>query len=398
MIPALREQFNSAFKTENYEAYIQALSNIYPGHLDFRVAETPLFIPKYFEQKMLDTCSHIIDLIRKPEFKEKSGRAIPTLLNVPNEDKLPDFIAFDFGICSNDRGEVEPQLIEMQGFPTLFAWHCIMPEVGARHYSLPENYSPYLSGYNKESYLKLLSQILIGDANPESVVLLELFPHQQKTRVDFYATKDLVGVTTVCLTEIEKEGKNLYYTNNGKQVKITRIYNRVIFDELLQQPHEVQMKGHLFFEELDVKWIPHPNWFYRVSKFTLPFIRHQYVPKTEFLHEVQSLPTDLQNYVLKPLFSFAGQGVIIDVTKEDILAIKDPENYILQRKVLYAPIIKTPDEPAKAEIRLFYFLPPGSDRPIPVNNLGRLSKGKMIGVRYNKNKSWVGGTFCLFEK
>jgi hypothetical protein len=357
-----------------------------------------VFIAKDFEQKMLDTCSHIIDQIREPGFKENSERAIPPALYVPNEDAFPHFIAFDFGICINEQGQVEPQLIEMQGFPTLFAWHCLMPEVGARHYNLPDNYSTYLSGYNKQTYLELLSKILVADVDAENVVLLELFPHQQKTRVDFYATQDLLGIKTVCLTELEREDRNLYYRVDGKRVQVKRIYNRIIFDELLQQPPEVQEKGKLFFEELDVTWVPHPNWFYRVSKFTLPFIQHPYVPQTQFLHEVKSVPADLENYVLKPLFSFAGQGVIIDVTKEDIDKIKDLENYILQRKVVYAPIIKTPDEPAKAEIRLFYFLPPGGEKPIPVNNLGRLSKGKMIGVRYNKDKSWVGGTFCLFEK
>jgi hypothetical protein len=151
-------------------------------------------------------------------------------------------------------------------------------------------------------------------------------------------------------------------------------------------------------QPLDVEWAPHPNWFYRISKFTLPFIHHPYVPKTFFLNEVTEVPPDLENYVLKPLFSFAGQGVIIDVTKEDVLAVKDPENWILQRKVKYADIIKTPDVPAKAEIRIFYFWKKGSPRPVAVCNLARLSKGKMIGVRYNMDKEWVGGSVAYFEK
>jgi hypothetical protein len=251
---------------------------------------------------------------------------------------------------------------------------------------------------NKQTYLELLKQILLADAQKENVVLLEIFPHKQKTRVDFYSTEDLIGIKTVCLTEVEQQDKNLFYREKEKLIKIDRIYNRVIFDELLQQPSEVQQKGKIFHEELNVTWVPHPHWFYRVSKFTLPFIQHPNVPQTQFLHEVKSIPNDLHNYVIKPLFSFAGQGVIIDVTKEDLEKIKDPQNWILQKKVDYAPIIKTPGEPAKAEIRMFYFLPSGADRPIAVNNLARLSKGKMIGVRYNQEKTWVGGTFCLFER
>jgi len=172
----------------------------------------------------------------------------------------------------------------------------------------------------------------------------------------------------------------------------------VIFDDLQQQSAEIQEQGKILFEELDVQWVPHPNWFYRISKFTLPYIDHPYVPKTTFLSDVKVTPTDLENYVLKPLFSFAGQGVVIDVTREDIEKVKDPHNWILQRKVKYADVIKTPDIPAKAEIRIFYFWKKGEPRPVPAQNLARLSKGKMIGVRYNKDKEWVGGTLVYFEK
>ena len=251
---------------------------------------------------------------------------------------------------------------------------------------------------NEESYLKLLKEIIVGNENPENVILLEIFPHKQKTRIDFYCTQDYLGIKPVCLTELIQEGKKLYYMNEGKKTQIKRIYNRVIFDDLQQQSAEVQAKGNILFEDLDVEWVPHPNWFYRISKYTLPFIHHPYVPETYFLNEIKQMPADLENYVLKPLFSFAGQGVVIDVTPADIEKVKDPENWILQRKVKYADVIETPDIPAKAEIRIFYFWKDGEARPVATNNLARLSKGKMIGVRYNKDKEWVGGSFCLFEK
>ena len=299
MIPELREQFNKEFTEEKYDNYIQELSNVYPGHLDFRIAETPVFIPKWFEQKMLDACNSIVDIISSKEYHQQSERAIPAQLKVPNEDAHPQFICFDFGICENEKGELEPQLVEMQAFPTLFAWHTMMPDASRNQFYWPDNYSSYLNGFTKESYLQLLRKIIIGDAESENVILLEIFPHQQKTRVDFYATQDLIGVKPVCLTEIIKEGKDLFYMNNGKKTLIQRIYNRVIFDELLHQPGEVQEKGKLFQEELNVSWVPHPNWFYRISKFGLPFIKHPYVPETHFLNELKSVPEDLENYVIK---------------------------------------------------------------------------------------------------
>jgi hypothetical protein len=397
MVPSLRKEFNQNFTKEKYEAFLNELNSPHNGAIEFRVAETPVFVPKGFTKKMLDACESIVDIIADPKFKELTKNAIPKHLQVPGENEHSHFIAFDFGICINEEGEYEPQLIEMQGFPTLFAYEVLLDDVFRNHFHVHDNYSIYLGKYERGSYLELLKEIIVGNEDPENVILLEVFPHKQKTRIDFYCTQDYLGIKPVCLTELILEGKKLFYINEGKKTEIKRIYNRLIFDDLQQQTPEVQAQGNILFEDLEVEWIPHPNWFYRISKYTLPFIHHPYVPKTYFLNEVKQLPADLENYVLKPLFSFAGQGVVIDVTPADIEKVNDPENWILQRKVKYADVIETPDIPAKAEIRIFYFWKEGESRPVPANNLARLSKGKMIGVRYNKDKEWVGGSFCLFE-
>ncbi len=398
MINSLREKYNRLFTEETYKAFLDELENLYPGQLDFRIGETAVFVPASFAEKMFSACESIIDVITSPEYKKQSERAIPSHLKVPNEDDHPQFIAFDFGVCQTGEGELEPQLIEMQAFPTLFAWHVYYPEIHQKHFWTPENFSCYLNDFNNEAYTSLLKKIIIADTQPENVVLLEVNPHEQKTRVDFYATKTLLGINVVNLTDVIQDGKNLFYEHDGRKVKIDRIYNRVIFDDLFQQSKEIQEKGKIFQQQLNVTWVPHPNWFYRISKFSLPFINHAFVPETHFLSELKTIPVDIENYVVKPLFSFAGQGVIIDVTKDEINGITDPENWIIQRKVPYAAAIKTPDGGAKAEIRLFYFWEPGKERPVATNNLARLSKGKMIGVRYNKHKNWVGASYGLFEK
>lgn len=396
MIPAIRKQYNEQFSRQQYDAYIEALSQVYPGQLEFRLAETPVFVPASFRNQMQEACESILDVVLSEVYEKQSEAAIPAHLRVPGEEGNPQFICFDFGVCTNAAGGLEPQLIEMQAFPTLFAWHLVVPEIMAQHFRMPEGFTPFFPGITQEKYIDLLRNIIVGEEVPEQVVLLELFPHQQKTRVDFYATRDLLGIGIVCLTEIIEGGNQLWYEREGRRIPIRRIYNRVIFDELLQQAPEVQEKGKLFQKNWKVQWVPHPNWFYRISKYSLPFIQNRYVPQTWFLDQLPQLPDDLENYVTKPLFSFAGQGVIIDVTKEAIAAIKDPENWILQRKVAYAPAIQTPGEGAKAEIRIFYFWEPGAPRPKPVNNLARLSKGKMVGTRFNKDKEWVGGSYALF--
>lgn len=397
MVPAIRKQFNEKFTAEKYEAFLNELHGVHKDAIEFRVAETAVFVPADFTQKIIDACESIVDVIVDPEFTELTKKAIPSHLQVPGETAHTQFIAFDFGVCINEQGEYEPQLIEMQGFPSLFAYEILIDDVFRKHFEVPAGFSAYLGGHTKESYAKELKEIILGSHPKENVILLEIFPHQQKTRIDFYCTQDHVGIKPVCITELIKEGRKLYYLNEGVKTEVKRIYNRVIFDDLFQQPADVQEKGNIFFEELDVEWCPHPSWFYRISKYTLPLIRHAYVPETFFLNEVKQLPADLENYVLKPLFSFAGQGVVIDVTQKDIDDVKDPENWILQRKVKYADVIETPDIPAKAEIRIFYFWKEGDARPHPANNLARLSKGKMIGVRYNKDKEWVGGSLCYFE-
>jgi hypothetical protein len=356
MVTAVRQAFNPQFNQASYQKYLAELDAKFPGAIEFRVAETPIFIDKAFKEKVLNTCESIVDIIIQPDFLSLTEKAIPPELMVPNENKHTHFIAFDFGICENEKGELEPQLIEMQGFPTLFAYQIWHDEVTRKYFSIPEQYSAFLNGFDKASYIELLKEIIIGKHLPEEVVLLEILPHNQKTKIDFYCTTEYIGIPVV-----------------------------------------IQEKGKLLFEPLNVEWVPHPNWFYRISKYMLPFIQHPFVPETVFLNELKNIPEQLENYVLKPLFSFAGQGVVIDLTKADIDAVKDPENWILQKKVKYAAVIQTPDEPAKAEIRIFYFWKEGEARPVATNNLARLSKGKMIGVRYNKDKEWVGGSLAYFE-
>ncbi len=396
MVAAVRDEFNKNFTSEKYKAFLEDLHSYHPGEIEFRVAETPVFVDKAFTQKVIDACESIVDVIVQPDFKALTESSIPASVRMDSENDHTDFIAFDFGICIDEFGVFSPQLIEMQGFPSLFAYQVLHSEITRKHFPIPENYRSYLNGYNKESYIKLFNDLLIQDSTTENTILLEIYPDEQKTRIDFRCTKDYTGIETVCLTKLKADGKKLFYEKDGQRIDIKRIYNRLIFDDLEKQslPEGTIDITH----DWDVSWCPHPHWFYRISKFTLPFIDSPYVPKTYFLNALNPMPSDLENYVLKPLFSFAGQGVIIDLTQADIDVIPDKENWILQKKVQYADVIKTPDVPAKCEIRIFYFWPKGALRPIAAQNLARLSKGKMIGVRYNADKEWVGGTQVFFEQ
>ncbi|MFZ9718507.1 MAG: hypothetical protein ACO3BD_04050 [Chitinophagaceae bacterium] len=397
MISSLRNAYNQSFSEEKYQAFLQALEAMQPGQLDFKVCETPVFVDRAFKEKMLEACESIIDFICMPSFKELTQPAIPFGESIPNEYPSPQMIAFDFGVCRSTSGELIPQLIEMQGFPSLFAYQCAYPDLLRPFFAIPENHTHFLSGYTQASFIEQFRKIILGNHAPENVVLLEITPEAQKTRIDFAFTKSYTGIEVVCITKLIREGNDLFYMKDGKKTKIERIYNRVIFDDL--KANAAQLGDIVdITSPLNVEWIPHPNWFYRISKYTLPLIRHAYVPETWFLHEIKQVPADLENYVLKPLFSFAGQGVIIDLDRATLESISNPENYILQRKVDYAAVVETPDEPAKVEIRIMYWWPEGDARPHAAINLARLSKGKMVGVRYNKEKTWVGGSVAFFEQ
>lgn len=397
MINELRSKFLKDFKAETYHAMIDEIEATYHHRPPFHIAETPVFISKELKNHLFQACEDILDTICDPSFKEKSKSALQTGQEVPNEDAHTTFLQMDFGICKNDKGELFPQLIEIQGFPSLYFYQHMMGYLYKKYFNLPDNLTHLFNGLTDSDYVNLMRKIIVGDSDPDKVVLLEVEPHNQATQIDFWVTAAELGIAVKCVSDIFRKGNKIYYKNNlGKEILIERIYNRVIFDELVQ--HEHLERAFQLINDADVKWVGHPNWFFRISKHTLPLLNSPYVPESIFLHELTKYPDDLHNYVLKPLFSFAGSGVIINLSKHDLDAIQNPENYILQRKVNYEPVIETLDEPAKCEIRMLMVWEEGEPRPKIINNLVRLSKAEMVGVRYNKNKSWVGGSIGLFEK
>lgn len=396
MIPAHRQLYNAAFSPARYQEMLADIEQQLPGQLDFRVAETPVFIPAQLRDKLTAAGESIIDVIGQDNFQQLTEAAIPPHQRVPGNEGRPDFLTFDFAVCRNANGELEPQLIELQGFPSLYAFQGWLPGVFRQHFPISDSVTPFLSSPDYQSYQELMRGFLLADQPAEHVILLELFPERQKTRIDFALTEKLWGITSVCLTKIQKKGRQLFYQKDGQSILIKRIYNRVIFDELARYP-ELKTEFN-FTDDVEVTWVGHPNWFFRVSKYTLPLLQGPFVPPSYYLHELATYPADLENYVLKPLFSFAGAGVRLHITPADLDALPDKSNYLLQRKVAYEPVVQSPDGLVKCEIRLLYIWPAGAARPQLVAGLSRLSRGEMIGVDFNKDKDWVGGTTPLFER
>ncbi|MCB0597277.1 MAG: hypothetical protein H6557_19210 [Lewinellaceae bacterium] len=396
MITELRKQFNENFRQETYQSMLDHIAGLYNYRPPFRIAETPVFISRKLKKQLLEACLEITEVIARPDFKDLSRGALLAGQEVPGETPHTTFLQMDFGICQEPNGELKPQLIEVQGFPSLYFYQDLAANAYRKFYNIPDDVTHLFGGLSSEEYIEMLRRVILGDHKPENVILLEVEPEKQTTAIDFVAGKHIIGLEPVCVSQLKVEGRDVFYEKDGRLIQVEKIYNRVIFDELIKR--DDLPREFYFTEDHNVEFIGHPNWFFRISKHTLPLLDSQYVPKSHFLNEVDTIPDDLHNYVLKPLYSFAGTGVIINLNRHDIEAISDPENYILQRKVDYAPVIQTPNEPAKCEIRMLMLWEQGTARPIIVNNLARLSKGLMVGVRFNKDKDWVGGSVGFFEK
>jgi hypothetical protein len=391
-----RQLFNSQFTPAIYEQYTRELSRRLDSTFEFRLAETPLFLPDDFKQKATESANAIVEQLSDPTLIERMKAAIPERWNTPGMDALPNLAQVDFAVVRDANGNLVPKLIELQGFPSLTSMQIVQRDVWretiAQMDGLDIAWSCWYSGYDRDAFVDLARRTIVGANDPAEVILMDIDPPRQKTYPDFAATKLLFGVDAVDPTSLVRRGRQLFRADG---TPVRRIYNRVVFDELIQKGIELPFD---YREELDVQWAPHPNWYWVWSKYSLPFLRHESVPRATFVSELERIPDDLSGYVLKPLFSFAGGGVNVEPTRADVDAIPAAERHAwcLQEKIEYEPALQAVDGGGvKIEIRMMFLRPDDEPKPILAQNLVRLSRGKMLGVDFNKQFTWVGSTVAL---
>jgi hypothetical protein len=394
VIERLRRAFNATWTESAYETYKARLAEASGSPIGFRLCESPVFLPEDLRDAMVQGALEIWDLLLRPEALERSKAAVPPGFDVPGGDDHPLFAQADFAIVE-DNGRFVPRLIELQGFPSLYAFQLLQGRLCLE--MMPgEPLDFFLGGLDDAGYRRVVGDAILGGLPVENVVLLDLDPPGQGTYPDFAATERLFGIRAVCPTEVTKSGRELWYLRDGRKTRILRVYNRVIVDELVAKKVELPFR---FTEALDVQWAGHPNWFFRWSKHALPALRHPLVPESRLLSEMGRVPDDLERWVMKPLFSFSGSGVKVDVTPEDLAAVPASErgSTLLMRKVDYAPVIEAAGGGrSRVEVRVMFVWRDG--RPLPVTTLARLSQGKMMGVKFNRDKTWVGSTSCLWPR
>ena len=393
MIPELRHAYNAAYTDQKYADYCRRLAAAVGCPVEFRLAETPVFLPPHVRDQIVRSAREIIDQLLEPEQRRASLAAVPAEFDVPGCDDHPLFAQFDFAI-TREGDALIPRLIELQGFPSLYAFQLVQGREIRKMVPDGDRLEFLLAGLDEDGYEQVIGEALLGGHRPEHVVLFDLDPPAQKTYPDFALTEKLWGVRAVCPTTVEKRGRELWYRRDGRWCRILRIYNRVIVDELQAKQIELPFR---YTDPLDVEWAGHPNWYFRWSKHALPRLGHPAVPTARLLSDFDRPPDDLENWVLKPLFSFAGVGVNVDVTAGDFDAVP-PEHRphtLLMRKVEYAPVIETADgNSSKCEVRLMFVWRDGE--PLPVTTLNRLSQGKMMGVDFNRDRTWVGSSTSLW--
>jgi hypothetical protein len=397
-----RDIFNAMqFSPGRYAELKQRLNRRCRTDISFQICETPCFFPPALLEEMIDAGRVLThQLLDNPDYMRRSDTAIPDRFRIAGVQDKPHFMTVDFGLVRGADGQLHPKLVELQAFPSIFGYQDVLCEEYRAVYGLAPELTPYFGGLDQASYWQMLERTIVGDHDPENVILMEIEPEGQKTLPDFHVYEDRLGVATVAMADIRQRGSKLFYVSGGREIPIRRIFNRAIVDELerkgLTPPFDYR-------DQLDVEWAGNPNWYFRISKFSLPFLDHPTVPPAVFLDDWFAgwrgvLGHHSSQLLLKPLYSFAGKGIQFDPSDADLAAIPEGDRhlYLLQERVHFEPVIETPDGMTQAEVRIMYLWPDGAPEMTPAISLVRLGRGLMMGVDHNRDQAWVGGSaaFC----
>lgn len=424
MIADLRDAFNAQYLPDNYRALLDSLHARTGTTVEFRVAETPVFLPLAMLEQMAGAGAKLTRrLLGWPEYLAAARGSIPNGFLVSGQPEAPDldhpnFLTADFALVKDKQGELAPRLVEIQAFPSVYAYQAILNEEYRAVFGLPESLGVFLGGLDKDSFWALFRQTVLGKHSAENVVLTEVDPLHQKTLPDFLLTGQRLGIAVVDIATLVPIGNKLHYRNAaGALTPIHRIYNRAIADEILAR--EVKLPFDLT-ARWDVEWAGHPNWYFLISKYAVPWLSsagESVVPPAAFLNDFLSgdgfarmeaagvkLPggsageTVYEDLLLKPLFSFAGKGIQFAPSRAELEAIPHEErgNYLLQQRMYFVPTIRTPHGLTQAEIRILYIWPDGGELT-PALSLVRLGRGKMMGVDHNRNQEWVGASAAFWR-
>jgi hypothetical protein len=452
VIPEFRSRFNRQFRSSQYELLYSLLERGCGSPIAFRVAETPIFLPFTMLDELARSGAALARaLVADRGYLDAARKAIPKGYVVARETPHPNFLTADFALIRYEKapgderarwgdgavgdentpgperapgyeslgGGLVPRLVEIQAFPSVFGYQDVLNSAYREAFGLPESLGTYLGALDEAGYWELLRKTILGNHAPENVILAEVDPMNQKTLPDFLVTARRLGIKVVDIRSLRAEGNRLWYQgDSGGWVPIHRIYNRAIADELIARNVELPFA---LDGDWDVEWAGHPNWYFLISKFSIPWLfsdlgRFPVVPPGVFLDDFLDgdgkdrliaagvpLPatagpdTIYGELLLKPLFSFAGKGIQFEPSQAQLEEIPRSRrgDYLVQQRMHFEPTIATPHGLTQAEIRILYLWPDGGELT-PALSLVRLGRGKMMGVDHNKNQEWVGASGAFY--
>lgn len=407
MIAELRQNFNRRYTDAAYQRLLADMDRLTRTKLQIRIAETPVFLPAAMVRDMAEAGAAMThQLVNDATYLRDAAATIPAPFRVAGQDAHPNFMTVDFGLVHagegpwlGDLASLEPRLVELQAFPSVYGYQALLGEQYLRHFELPDTLSAYYPGLDAEAYWDKLRAVIVGDHAPENVILMEVTPEQQKTLPDFHIHQDRLGIRTVDIAHVRQRGRRLFYDRDGVETPVERIYNRAIADEMVRKGVE---PGFDLTADLQVEWAGHPNWYFLISKYALPHLVHPYASPAVFLSDWMEgrgrdrLSSDRAQWVFKPLFSFAGKGIEFGPSDTMLQAIPPAERgqYLLQQRMAFQPTVATPFGLTQVEVRILYVWPAGGTLE-PIQTLTRLGRGVMMGVDHNRNQQWVGGSVGL---
>ena len=359
MIPALRHDFNTRFRPETFRTLLHSLDAIARTHVAFPVAETPCFFPA----SMLDEMSRIgidltLQLVNDPDYLARSLAAIPEAWRAADQNAHPHFLTADFGLVREHSGRLAPRLVEMQAFPSVFGFQWAVSEAYRSAFSLDPSLRYLLGGLDESQFWKLLARTIVAGHDPETVVLIDVDPANQKTLPDFHITADRLGIRIVDIAALEVLDPSRDSPTQLDRVSATAITaasfpfaastiapsstsssagkspssSTTASPSTLNGPAIPTGISTSASSPSPSSTIPPfrpPSSSTTGSESSAPASKSARGPKES---PRDRLPADRDRLILKPLYSFAGQGILFAPTDDQLAAIPPA-----QHPQLFAP-------------------------------------------------------------
>jgi len=344
------------------------------GFTLFKATSSEVFLfPKELKSELIEAATGITNQLfssRVLTLAESNITDNSNILDFRSYKNLPEPYFMTIDLAYAPGGGTNFKLIEAQAFLSI-------SHMFFEHYSklLDLNRDVFL---NFEAYQHFLRKI----QNNHSI-LLEDCPWEQKTAIDFHLLQKQASIEVL----------NFRGILGSHALKEKLIYNRLIFADLTAQEFanaKISLSGLP-----NARWLHHPDWYYFVSKSSLPYITSPWAAQS-FLVADKPLNFEPKSnaWVLKPLFDYGCSGVNLNPSRTDIENVDAPKEWLLQQKI---ELKHLPGTELFGEIRVVLFNTDNGWEPVMF--FGRINDKPFLGSQhFNLNNPQCGTAAIEFVK